>query len=318
MEYAKKMVLVDPRVLQAPSTQPNPTSITQPESVAIDITLKGLDAGLQQILQRRDLPADEKVKLYSNYLQQYLTMRDKQTEVYRRPSQVSLVQPFLPPPPPNGGAAAAAVVGLPPPTAPPLPTGPDGIEMEVLQSVPKNLQKHAKMILERVKQNPKMGWTPQGELKVGEQIYPKSNMTDLVGDLLKKRKNFNPPGWETFSNLLYEGNIPQDLVRNPDRLKFMLSEQDKSATAAAVGDDDAELDAMAEQATASALLSAASKIDPARVQAAIKKLKTPQSKKKKKPSPSPQLRKSKRVVSRKETRPIRKNPFYSSKDWLTI
>jgi hypothetical protein len=39
-----------------------------------------------------------------------------------------------------------------------------------------------------------------------------SNVVDLVNDVLRKRKYFNPQGWETFEEALREANVPQDLI----------------------------------------------------------------------------------------------------------
>jgi hypothetical protein len=38
-----------------------------------------------------------------------------------------------------------------------------------------------------------------------------SNVVDLV-NVLRKRKYFNPQGWETFGEALREANVPQDLI----------------------------------------------------------------------------------------------------------
>jgi hypothetical protein len=35
-------------------------------------------------------------------------------------------------------------------------------------------------------------------------------VVDLVNDVLRKRKYFNPQGWETFGEALREANVPQD------------------------------------------------------------------------------------------------------------
>jgi hypothetical protein len=202
MEYAKKMVLVDPKTIAgtAPPQAVDVTSMINPELSAIDITLQGLQRGLQNLLQNHDLPLDDKAKLYSNFLQQYLTMRQKQRGVYTHPSGVSLKEPI-----------DRAV----------NQQSPQHLEMQVVNSVPKPLQKHAKLLLERVKEDSDLGWNDRGELLVENQVIPQSNIVDLIGDLLSKRKNFNPPGWEELSRKLYEGNVPQNLVRNPDRLAYM-------------------------------------------------------------------------------------------------
>ena len=201
MEHAKKMVLVDPRMLQSPAV--NTVHITQPETTAIDITLRGLDGGLQRIMENANLPMDQKAKLYTNHLQQYLTMKDKQTNAYTPP---------LPPPPPPTPTQFASTSATAPPSA--------AVEEEVMQSIPSKLQKQGRMLMDRVKRDPDMSWNERGELIAGGKVVPNSNMTDLVNDILRNRKSVVPLGWEVFSGLLRKGNVPQDLVRNPERLKF--------------------------------------------------------------------------------------------------
>lgn len=196
MEHAKKMVLVDPRMLH----QPSDMTIARPELGTLGSTLTGLDSGLRQILDRGDVPEDEKVKLYNNYLQQYLTLKRKQTDIYNRPTPVAV----------SGDKAAA--------DAPQS----DAIEDQIMASVPKTFQKPAALLLKRVKADPAMGWNARGELVVDGNSIPNSNMVDLVNDIIRKRKNFSPVGWEVFSRRLRAGNIPQDLVRNPDRLAYMV------------------------------------------------------------------------------------------------
>jgi hypothetical protein len=47
-----------------------------------------------------------------------------------------------------------------------------------------------------------------------------SNVVDLV-NVLRKRKYFNPQGWETFGEALREANVPQDLIGHEDRWRYI-------------------------------------------------------------------------------------------------
>jgi len=229
MEFAKKMVLVDPKSIGV-STQSviNPPAVdvpkvVQPELGAIEVTLHGLQHGLQQLLQNHDLPPDDKMKLYSNFLQQYLTMRRKQRGVYMHPSGVSLKVPVV------EEKKEESI---------------QRIEAQVVDAVPKPLQKYARLLLDRVKEEPELGWNERGELVVEQQVVPQSNIIDLIGDLLRKRKNFNPPGWRELSRKLYESNVPQNLIRNPDRLAYMVgtSSQEHLSSPSAIQSAIEELD----------------------------------------------------------------------------
>jgi hypothetical protein len=57
-------------------------------------------------------------------------------------------------------------------------------------------------------------------LKYKGETVRGSNVVDLVNDVLRKRKYFNPQGWETFGEALREANVPQDLIGHEDRWKY--------------------------------------------------------------------------------------------------
>ena len=223
MEHAKKMVLIDPRMLptiqqsnEVSCPQPNQApslythlpqtekNIIQPESVVIDMTLNGLQQTLKDILQRPDLPDDQKAALHNHYLQQYLTMRRKQTQVYARPTEVKISE--LPP------DILKNVVN------PKV----DILQREIVESAPKKLQKQARLLMQRIRDDPSVGWNEQAELVVDGNTVSGSNIVDLIGDMMRKRKDVTPVGWEIFASKLQEMNVPRELIRNSDRLNYMM------------------------------------------------------------------------------------------------
>ena len=48
---------------------------------------------------------------------------------------------------------------------------------------------------------------------------PDSNISDLISDAVRGRKNFNPTGSKDFFRVLSRINMPRDLVRNEERWK---------------------------------------------------------------------------------------------------
>ena len=46
---------------------------------------------------------------------------------------------------------------------------------------------------------------------------PGSHLVDLVNDTLRHRKGFEPVGWSVFARGLARMNVPENLVRNPQR-----------------------------------------------------------------------------------------------------
>ena len=44
-----------------------------------------------------------------------------------------------------------------------------------------------------------------------------SHMVDLVNDMLRHHKGFKPVGWSVFARGLARMNVPENIVRNPQR-----------------------------------------------------------------------------------------------------
>ena len=49
-------------------------------------------------------------------------------------------------------------------------------------------------------------------------VVPNSNIVDLVNDVMRKRKSFNPEHSSTFAKAVTKINVPEDYVRNTDRI----------------------------------------------------------------------------------------------------
>ena len=78
MEYAKKMALVEPHLLESLQQQQQDQSCHdhQPQGMLED-KLCQLDQAMQHILDRKDVTQEEKLKLYHQILQKYLLYKDK-------------------------------------------------------------------------------------------------------------------------------------------------------------------------------------------------------------------------------------------------
>ena len=57
-----------------------------------------------------------------------------------------------------------------------------------------------------------------GQLVLEGSIVPNSNIVDLVNDIMRKRKGFNPEHSNTFAKVLTKINVLEDYLRNPDRI----------------------------------------------------------------------------------------------------
>jgi hypothetical protein len=72
-----------------------------------------------------------------------------------------------------------------------------------------------------MKSDPNIVWSEKGELKYKGETVRGSNVVDLVNNVLRKRKYFNPEGRETFGEALRETNVPQILIGHEDRWKYI-------------------------------------------------------------------------------------------------
>ena len=76
MEHARKLALVDPRLLE---------TLRSPPTNAMCKVMRGLDADMTAILERTDLDDGEKVYLYNQVLQRYNALTDRHVVVVETP-----------------------------------------------------------------------------------------------------------------------------------------------------------------------------------------------------------------------------------------
>ena len=136
------------------------------------------DTDMTDILQRTDVDDTEKKKLYYANLERYLNLRqqkDSQTPtVQMAPSATTSEEPS-----PQNNAQL-----------------PDKV---VVQHIPKTMRPRATAILNRLKERlDVITWDKTGEVKLEHENIPQSNISDLISDALRARKNFNPTGSKDF------------------------------------------------------------------------------------------------------------------------
>ena len=207
MEYAKKMALVEPRLLESLQQQQQQSCHDHRPQGMLEEKMCQLDQAMQHILNRKDVSQEEKLKLYHQSLQKYLLYKDK-----AEPMTVKVIgEPSLPEPQ----------------TIPSQAEEPqESMEAEIIQSAPKNLRHKASVLLRRLKQDGNIAWNTKGELVYKGDVVPNTHIHDLVQDVLRKRKAHVPVGWQTFARALRESNVPQDLVGNLDRWQWMNQEEE--------------------------------------------------------------------------------------------
>ena len=156
MEHAKKLALVDPRLVESLLAHQPTTTTTH--------VLTKLDADMKTILDRTDLHEREKVLLYNQLLDRYNTIDEQRRQ---RPVRVSMVNP--------PGEASTV---LPPTTVDPSPAVSSLLESEIVESAPKTMKKEWR--------------TRRPSTFTTVSLFPGSNMVGLVNDVLRKRKTSSP------------------------------------------------------------------------------------------------------------------------------
>ena len=92
----------------------------------------------------------------------------------------------------------------------------------VLESVPKTMRNKAQLLMNLIDDDPsKINWDTQGRVSIEGKPIQGSNIVDLVNDVLRNRKTFEPRGWQYFTKQLADMNIPQDIVGNTKRWQWM-------------------------------------------------------------------------------------------------
>ena len=203
MNHAKRMVLVPENTLER--LQQRQQILTPPVTQA----LKNLDSEMTDILSSNQLDDEEKAKLYNQVLQRYLTYYDQRKG---QPIHVKLTTPKPVETPKQ--EEAKYTTEEPAPEKPVLST----VEEEVMKSVPKLYKSGARQLLDKIKEHRDvLHWNEKGELMYENKPISGSHVVDLVNDTLRRRKGFEPVGWSVFARGLARMNVPENLVRNPQR-----------------------------------------------------------------------------------------------------
>ena len=184
MAHVRKMALVDPRLLE---------TLRTPKQSPSDPTLRNLDAEMTSILDRPDIDVSEKVRLYNQTLLRYNDMTKTHA---KKPTRVVVVNDEKVGNEDNNDEENDTL-------------------SEIVATMPKSLQLKARMLTARLKKM--VDWNDRGELLHEGVAIPGSNITDLVHDLVRRRKTFEPVGWQQLAGQLRGSNIPMELVGNVAR-----------------------------------------------------------------------------------------------------
>lgn len=172
-----------------------------------------LDRNMKTLLESEEEPVDKRMKLHDQSLVRYMNVHDNYKPI---PTQTVPKDPV-------------------PATLPD-----DPLKEEVLSSVPKSMKNKADLLWRKMKNSSEIDWNEKGELKYKGQTMKGTNVVDLVNDVLRKRKHFEPRGWQVFTEALKDANVPQELIGHEDRRQYMYRQKDPKATPMAYNDEEEE------------------------------------------------------------------------------
>ncbi|CAH1240724.1 Hypp6080 [Branchiostoma lanceolatum] len=186
----------------------------------------GIDSEMKTIMSRQDLPEDEKAALYQQLLQRYLTYRDKRRA---EPVSVRLVTSN-----PASATAEVTTTDVETTTSPGTVSTNGKEDHAILEAFPKSMKARARQLLNIIKHKggDVLDYNQHGELLYNKQVVPGSQISDLIRDVIQRRKDFNPAGWQSFSRGLAQINTPEAPIRHPTRLAVIQHHK----TRAALGD----------------------------------------------------------------------------------
>ena len=194
MKHAKRMILV-PEDVFAKFEQKQKI-----ESSPLVRNMINADREMANVLQKTDMSDSEKQKLYYANLERYMNLQQQ------KDNQIPTVRLTT--------ADKSAVEENSAQEMTPLP------DSAIVDSLPKTKRQKATAILNRLKTRPDIvSWDESGRVTLEGVKVPESNISDLVSDAVRGRKNFNPAGSKEFFNVLSKLNMPKDLVRNEERWK---------------------------------------------------------------------------------------------------
>lgn len=155
-------------------------------------------------LEKDDVPEDTKATMYAQQLQRVKQLKN---QVFRpEPSPVQMIT-----------QTERTITSESDRVTPSQQL--NATDKQIIDSVPKTMQNRAKLLIQKLKDHSDViSWNDNGQLVLEGSIVPNSNIVDLVNDVMRKRKGFNPEHSSTFAKALAKINVPEDYVRNPDRI----------------------------------------------------------------------------------------------------
>ena len=158
-------------------------------------------------LEKDDVPEDTKATMYAKQLQRVNQLKNQ--VVRPEPSPVQIVQMIT-----HTEQTMTSESDSVTPSQQLSAT-----DKQIIDSIPKTMQNRAKLLIQKLKDHSDViSWNDNRQLVLDGSTIPNSKIVDLVNDVMQKRKGFNPEHSSTYAKALAKINVPEDYVRNPNRI----------------------------------------------------------------------------------------------------
>ena len=199
---AKKMILVDPSQVIGKSP-PIPDVLSD--------SLTSLDREMKRVLESTNISIHEKAKAFESVLQRYLNRVDQyqnreERGVYNPRDKQSNEKSLLSSEKPFNDKIIK-------------------LEKRVVESVPKTLQTKARLLIDHLKDASDLSWNERGEISFNGETIQGSNISDLVNETLRIRKQQNTlTGWKEFVSAMKNSNVPNEFIGDKTKWETSVSE----------------------------------------------------------------------------------------------
>ena len=199
---AKKMILVDPSQVIGKSP-PIPDVLSD--------SLTSLDREMKRVLESTNISIHEKAKAFESVLQRYLNRVDQyqnreERGVYNPRDKQSNEKSLLSSEKPFNDKIIK-------------------LEKRVVESVPKTLQTKARLLIDHLKDASDLSWNERGEISFNGETIQGSNISDLVNETLRIRKQRNTlTGWKEFVSAMKNSNVPNEFIGDKTKWETSVSE----------------------------------------------------------------------------------------------
>jgi hypothetical protein len=195
--------------------------------------LSDLDKSMHEILFDTQMSDEDKWKLYSQSLQKYLHQAGEQMKPLNIPLHGWNAHDIEDPPlqhiaPQQQNLAPPQQINAPAPPSPvfnvpleALNTNLDAIKVVTAARISKAIKNKACSLLKILSEGKQVVWNNLGEVTINGVPVPRSNIVNLVTNIVKSKNDSRPHGWDKFAIAVMAANVPRLFVGENLRRQYI-------------------------------------------------------------------------------------------------